>query len=108
MIEINPQYEAIFDAGNIDDECIRIANLMELAGVLIKEALESGIYERAVMMYLQLLKSMTKHFVEVEHWCWFDDWYCPDFELRATYEQIEKYDIGDAAQQLLNAGHVCE
>lgn len=105
MIEFNAEYEAIFDAGNIDDECTRIAKLMEPVGVLIKEALEAGLYERAVTMYLQLLKSMTNHFVEDEHWCWFDDWYCPDYELRTICQQIKKYDIGEAAQQLLDAGH---
>ena len=43
---------------------------------LIKEALDAGLYKQTVTMYLQLLKSMTKHFVEDEHYCYFDDKYC--------------------------------
>lgn len=52
MIQLNPQYEAIFDAGNIDDECTRIAKLMEPVVVLIKEAPDAGLYVQAVTMYL--------------------------------------------------------
>ena len=35
---------------------------------IIKEGLDAGLYKQAVTMYLQLLKSMTKHFVEDEHY----------------------------------------
>lgn len=84
MIQLNPQYETIFDVENIDDECTRIAKLMEPVGVLIKDA---------VTMYLQLLKSMTKHFVDDEHFCYFDDMYSPEYSLQWIYEDIMKYEL---------------
>ncbi len=67
MIEINPKYEAIFDVRNIDDDCDKIAELMSSEAVLIKEAMDAGLFKQAVTMYLQLLKAMCIHFVEDEH-----------------------------------------
>ena len=78
MIEINPRYEAIFNPDNIDQDCDKIASLMSDEGEFIKEALDAGLYKQAVTMYLQLLKSMCEHFIEDEHWCYFDDMYSPE------------------------------
>lgn len=33
-------------------------------------------------MYLQLLKSMCKHFVEDEHFFYFDDIYSPEYTMQ--------------------------
>lgn len=71
MIELNPQYESISSPDNIDNYCDSIAHEMEAVGETIKEILRVGMYKQAVTMYL-LLKSMTKHFVEDEHWCYFE------------------------------------
>lgn len=105
MIELNPRYEAIFDSSNIDDDCNKIADLINNEGVFIKEALDAGVYHHATMMYLQLMKSMTKHFIEDEHWCYFDDMYSPEYALQAIYNDIIKHDIGDDIHKLLDIGH---
>ena len=73
MIQLNPRYEAIFNPGNIDRDCNRIVSLMNVEGNFIKEALDAGLYKQAVTMYLQLLKPMCGHFVEDEHYCYYDD-----------------------------------
>ena len=79
MIQLNPQYEAIFDARNIDEDCNKIADeISDVARMQIKEILAVGIYKQAVTLYLQLLQSMVNHFVEDEHFCYFDDMYSPD------------------------------
>ena len=57
MIQLNPRYEAIFNPDNIDQDCDRIASLMNVEADFIKEALDAGLYKQAVTMYLQLLKS---------------------------------------------------
>lgn len=90
MIEINPRYEAIFNPDNIDQDCDRIASLMSDEGEFIKEALDAGLYKQAVTMYLQLLKSMCEHFIEDEHWCYFDDMYSPEYTMQWIYEAIRK------------------
>ena len=105
MIQLNPKYEAIFDARNIDEDCDKIAELMRPEANLIKEALDAGLYKQAVAMYTQLLKSMCKHFVVDEHYCYFDDMYSPEYSLQWIYEVIMKYDIDEESRKLLEEGH---
>ena len=90
MLQLNPRYEAIFNPDNIDQDCDRIASLMNVEADFIKEALDAGLYKQAVMMYLQLLKSMCKQFVEDEHYCYFDDMYSPEYTMQWIYEAIRK------------------
>ena len=88
MIQLNPRYEAIFNPDNIDQDCDGIASLMNVETDFIKEALDAGLYKQAVTMYLQLLKSMCEHFVEDEHYCYFDDMYSPEYTMQWIYEAI--------------------
>ena len=74
--------------------------LMNVEADFIKEALDAGLYKQAVTMYLQLLKSMTNHFVEDEHFCYFDDMYSPEYFLQWIYEGIMKYDIDQESRRL--------
>ena len=105
MIQLNPRYEAIFNPDNIDQDCDEIASLMNVEADFIKEALDAGLYKQAVTMYLQLLKSMTKHFVEDEHYCYFDDMYSPEFTMQWIYEAIQQHDIDAESLALLEDGH---
>lgn len=105
MIEINPRYEAIFNPDNIDQDCDKIASMMNVEADFIKEPLDAGLYKQAVTMYLQLLKSMTKHFVEDEHYCYFDDIYSPEYTMQWIYEAIQKHNIDAESQTLLEEGH---
>ena len=130
MPQLNPRYEAIFNPDNIDQDCDRIASLMNVEADFIKEALGAGLYKQGVTMYLQLLKaadkreesqvhlaypereqarpevkSMCKHFVEDEHFCYFDDMYSPEYTMQWIYEAIQKHDIDAESQALLEEGH---
>ena len=114
MIQLSPEYEKMFAPSNIDDDCKRIAHEIDVVRLQIEEILKIakdiddgrvGLYKMAVTKYLQLLKSMTKHFVEDEHWCYFDDWYSPDYSMKQIYDAIMKYDIDAEAVALLKAGH---
>ena len=106
MIQLNPQYEAIFNPRNIDDDCSKIADEITcVVGTQIKEILQVGMYQQAVTMYLQVLKSMVNHFVEDEHYCYFDGMYSPEYSMQRIYEEIKKYDIGEDIQMLLDIGH---
>lgn len=101
----NSKFESIFNPRNIDDDCCRIGGLIDKEGELIKDALTAGLYKQAVTQYLQLLKSMAVHFVEDEHYCYFDDMYSPEYSLRSIYDEIRKYEIGEEEQMLLDVGH---
>ena len=94
MIQLNPRYEAIFNPDNIDQDCDRIASLMNVEADFIKEALDAGLYKQAVTMYLQLL-----------HYCYFDDMYSPEYTMQWIYEAIQKHDIDAESQALLDEGH---
>ena len=51
MITLNPQYEAIFDARNIDEDCNKIADeINDVARMQIKEILAVGMYKQAVTL----------------------------------------------------------
>jgi hypothetical protein len=105
MIDINPQYESIFDVHNIDTDCDKIAALMKVEANLITEVLEAGLDTKAVTMYLQLLKSMCNHFVKDEHFCYFDDLYSPEYVMQSLYEKFQMYGMSHEASALLNQGH---
>ena len=66
---------------------------MNVEADFIKEALDAGLYKQAVTMYLQLLKSITNHFVEDEHYCYFDDMYSPEYTMQWICEAIQKYNL---------------
>lgn len=105
MIELNPRYEKIFDVCNIDDECSKIANLMSEESVNINETIDAGLYKRAVIMYLQLLKAMCNHFVDDEHYCYFDDLYSPEYILQGIFEKLQMCDLDFDTAMLLKEGH---
>ncbi len=105
MIQLNPQYEKIFDPRNIDDDCDKIAGLMSSEAALIKEAMEAGFYKQAVTMYLQLLKAMCIHFVEDEHYCYFDDLYSPEYILQDVFEKLQMCNLDFETAMLLKEGH---
>ena len=106
MIQFNPQYEVIFDSRNIYGHCNKIADeINDVVRMQIKEVLAVGMYKQAVTLYLQLLQSMVNHFVEDEHFCYFDDMYSPEYSLQWIYEDIMKYDIDEESRKLLDEGH---
>ena len=91
MIQLNPRNKAIFDNRNIDEDCNKIADeINDVARMQIKEILAVGMYKQAVTLYLQLLQSMVDHFVEDEHFCYFDDMYSPEYTMQWIYEAIRK------------------
>ena len=106
MIQLNPQYEAIFDPRNIDEDCNKIADeISDVARMQIKEILAVGMYKQAVTLYLQLLKSMCIHFVEDEHYCYFDDLYAPEYILQQLYEDFQMHNMDFDTAMLLKEGH---
>ena len=58
-----------------------------------------------ILLDAYLLKSMVNHFVDDEHFCYFDDMYCPEYSLQWIYEDIMKYDIDEESRKLLEEGH---
>lgn len=61
MLLLNPQYEAIFNPRNIDEDCNKIADeINDVVRMQIKEILAIGMYKQAVTLRFQLLKVANK------------------------------------------------
>lgn len=105
MIELNPKFESIFNPRNIDDECDKIADLMSSEAALIKDAMDAGLFKQAVTMYLQLLKAMCIHFVDDEHYCYFDALYSPEYILQGVFEKLQMCNLDFDSAMLLKEGY---
>lgn len=84
--------EKVFTQGNLDEDCGSIGFFLECFGEdHIFPALMDERFDEAVDLYLQMLDSLCEHFIEDEHWCWFDDFYDPDFTLCHIWEAFIPY-----------------
>lgn len=86
----NPEFEPLFDRKYLDTDCNRIAdNITDILSNL-EEAYKSGVREVAIKQMLQLALANCNHFMEEEHWCYFDDWYSPECCYDRLLELIAK------------------
>lgn len=90
MITLNNSIEQIFSPTNIDEDCDLIAYLMDPFEEQIKSDLSSGNNLAAIELFLQLLFSLAKHFIEDEHWCYFDDLYAPDYSCMTIFQYFKE------------------
>ena len=80
--------EAIFSERNIDEDCDTIARLLSPYREVVRELLIQGNYAKAVTILLEVLESLTYHFVEDEHYNYFDDMYSPDYVCQDMMKTI--------------------
>ena len=80
--------EAIFSERNIDEDCDTIARLLSPYRKTIRESLNQGSYAKAVTILLEVLESLTHHFVQDEHYNYFDDMYSPDYVCQDMMEAV--------------------
>lgn len=91
LIPLNKDYEQrIFNRRNVDWDCYSIWQLMLEENKNIETLLAVGEYQTAALMFLQLTKSMCRHFVMDRHWEYFDDMYSPEYAIRDLTEEFEK------------------
>ena len=82
LIPLNPNYEMrIFNSRNIGLDCDQIWHLMLEENKLIERFAEQGDYQEAALRFMQMTKSMCRHFVEDEHYNYFDDMYSPEYAI---------------------------
>lgn len=80
--------EAVFSEHNIDEDCDTIARLLSPYRKTIRESLNQGSYAEAATILLEVLESLTHHFVQDEHYNYFDDMYSPDYVCQDMMEAI--------------------
>ena len=91
LIPLNKDYEQkIFNRRNVDWDCYSIWQLMLEENKNIEKLLAKGEYQAAALMFLQLTKSMCRHFVIDRHWEYFDDMYSPEYAIRDLTEVFEQ------------------
>lgn len=74
---------------SLDWECDRVGQLLfEYGETFIESALKDGMYFLAVKWYLQMLDSLTVHYIQDEHWTYYDDIYFPDQAVSHILEQF--------------------
>ena len=82
IIPLNPDYETrIFNSRNISWDCDQIWHLMLEENKRIERIAEQGDYQEAALRFMQMTKSMCRHFVEDEHYNYFDDMYSPEYAI---------------------------
>ena len=110
-IELTPlkvEIETVFSKRNLDEDCDTIARLLEPYRKAVNESLSQGNYTDAVTILLEVFESLTYHFVEDEHYNYFDDMYSPDYVcqdmMKVVIEAIKKGNFSDKELQRLKEG----
>lgn len=85
---LKAEIESIFNESNIDEDCDTIARLLSSYRELVSSSLSQGYYADAVITLLEVLESLTYHFVEDEHYNYFDDMYSLDYVCQDMMEAI--------------------
>lgn len=79
LIPLNDDIEQLFSPDHIDWECTRIGHdIYDWVGKEMKLQFAIGDSHAAILLFLQTVKSMCRHFISDEHRCYFDDIYDPD------------------------------
>ena len=98
----------MFSKRNLDDDCDTIASLLSPYRKAVRESLNQGNYADAVTVLHEVLESLTYHFVEDEHYNYFDDMYSPDYVcqdmMEAVVSSIKNGKFPDAELQRLKEG----
>lgn len=91
LIPLNLDYEQrIFNSRNVDWDCYSIWQLMLEENKNIETLLAAGEYQTGALRFLQMTKSMCRHFVMDRHWEYFDDMYSPEYAIEDLVEAFEK------------------
>ena len=96
VIPLNEDYETrIFASSNVGWDCNLISLLMYEENERIMALANRGEYQEAALRFMQLTKSMCRHFISDEHYCYFDDLYSPEYAID---------DLVDFFNELANEG----
>lgn len=108
MTPLKEEIEAVFNPLNIDDDCSTIDSLLTTLAKKVKSLLTKGETGEAITIFLEILESLSYHFVKDEHYCHFDDMYCPDYTCNgmmcAFIEKVKDGTLPDDDMERLSGG----
>ncbi len=80
LIPLNQYLEkTVFTRAHVDWECTTIGREVYALDREVKKYIDRGQSHEALLLFLQIVKSMCRHFISDEHWGMFDDMYDPDY-----------------------------
>lgn len=89
-------------------DCNMISSLLCPYEKMIKEDMSKGNHRKAFETFLEILESLSYHFVKDEHFCYFDDMYCPDYTcsdiLKSIIAEIKSGKVAIEDVAYLDAG----
>ena len=108
MTPLKEEIEAVFSPLNLDDDCSTIDSLLAPLAKKVKSQLAKGETEEAVTVFLEILESLSYHFVKDEHYCYFGDMYCLDYTcddmMRAFIGKVKDGSLSDSESKRLSDG----
>lgn len=103
MTPLKSEIEAVFNPRNIDMDCDTIDRLLKPFASRIKTLLENGEVTEAITIFIEILESLSYHFVQDEHYSYFDDMYSPDFTCNNIMRSfIAKQKVGAMTEDDIN------
>lgn len=91
--------DTVFDASHIDWECATIGRMITTVGHEVNNFINRGQMKDALLLFLQIVKSMCRHFVSDEHYDYFDDLYDPEYSCMSIVDDLNKaYEQGKFSQ----------
>lgn len=91
LIPANKSLEkALFIDRSLDWECSFIGYGIDEQGKQVDALLDAGMAHDAIVLFLQIVKYMCKHFISEEHWGMFDDVYDPDYSCELILGSLNK------------------
>ena len=91
LIPQNQNYESmIFNRRNVTWDLTIIDIQVDAEAKRIRALAKIGDYMTAATHFLQLTKSMCKHFIEDEHYNDFDDLYAPEYTIQSLVDYFNK------------------
>lgn len=107
LIPLNQYLEqTVFDSSHIDWECMTIGRMINTVGSEIKKYMNQGKTHEALLLFLQTVKSMCRHYIKDEHYNYFDDMYDPDYSCMNIVDTLnDAYAKGKFSQSDLDFFH---
>ena len=96
--------ESIFNPCNLDEDCSYIAHLLSPYEKLIVARMDAGDYTCAVTVFLEILETLTRHFVADEHYTYFDDMYSPEYVCDGIMQAMTGHEPQDRARPVSDSG----
>ena len=107
LIPLNQYLEkTVFTRDNVDWECTTIGREIYSMDREVKKNIDRGQSHEALLLFLQIVKSMCRHFISDEHWGMFDDVYDPDYSCMRMVDTLNNaYRSGKFTQADLDFFH---